>query len=186
MRVVGVALAAALVLLSSGCVSSNRIVANRVVQSNTWYGELGITGVGNDITVQRGSDLTRLSIIGDFNRVRIEPRSTCGKIEIWGKECQVFVPAGMVIRKNVVGHGSEVVFYDPKAQPAGPGDDRPWIEELPNDDPYQTTTYTGEPADAPARGRPGSYPGDAADYTTESAPEAGVYEEMQPSGAPGG
>lgn len=165
--------------LASGCINNNRIVASRVSQANTWYGELGITGHGNDITIQSGSDLTRLSIIGDFNKVRVEPRSTLGKIEIWGKDCKVYVPARMVIRKNVVGHGSEIIFYDPYADTTPP-DQRPWIEELPGDDPFESTTYIAPAGTSPPpRSSPGAYPGDATTYTPQSAPEAGIYE-MQP------
>jgi len=110
-RWIGVALLALVPL--GGCVTGNRIVANKTVQSSRWYGELGITGHLNEITVQSGSNLTKLSIIGNFNTVHVMDHVRLGKVEIWGQDNKVYIPQGLLIRESIIGHGSEIVRVAP-------------------------------------------------------------------------
>ncbi|MFQ5806034.1 MAG: hypothetical protein ACE5I3_06255 [Phycisphaerae bacterium] len=101
-------LAATMVLAATGC-ASNRIVGHNLKQVGRWYGELGITGHLNEITVQSRSRLTKLSIIGDANHVVVEDHATLGKIEIWGENNTVSVPGYLVVRSNQVGKGTRII-----------------------------------------------------------------------------
>lgn len=104
-----VALAAATLLAATGCTSANRIVGKNLTQVGHWYGELGISGHLNKITVQSQSRLTKLSILGDGNEVVIEDHVTLGKIEIWGANNTVSIPTQLVVCVNQVGDGSRVI-----------------------------------------------------------------------------
>jgi hypothetical protein len=106
-----------LAIATAGCSPNNRIVASNIVESNDWYGELGITGHLNQITVNAPSDITKLSIVGDANVVHVQPRVTLGKVEIFGERNQVFIPARLIIRSNIVGNGSEIIRLRPGEAP---------------------------------------------------------------------
>lgn len=105
---------AALILPMTGCLSSNRIVGNNIVQAGDWYGELGIVGHLNQITIQAPSDLTKLSIIGDANIVHVEPHVTLGKVEVWGQRNKIYIPARLIVRTHIIGDGSEIIRLQPE------------------------------------------------------------------------
>ena len=107
------AMTAALLLTTTGCLSSNRVVGNELTEIGRWYGELGITGHLNRITVQSRSCLTKLSIIGDANKVEIEDGVTLAKIEVWGENNVVTVAPHLIVRVNQVGDGNRVVRRAP-------------------------------------------------------------------------
>ncbi len=110
---------ASLLLLfgASGCVASNRIVGHKIQQDGAWYGEFGITGHLNEITVLSGSRLQKLSVIGDGNFVVVQDGVTLGKIEIWGENNFVSVPTDLIVRKNISGSKSLVVPRAPGEPP---------------------------------------------------------------------
>jgi len=112
-----IALAAAGLLAATGCTSANRIVGNNLTQVGSWYGELGITGHYNKITVLPNSRLTKLSILGSGNELIVDDHVTLGKIEIWGADNTVSIPASLVVRVNQVGDGSRVVRRLPGQTP---------------------------------------------------------------------
>ncbi len=100
--------------LSQGCVlHNNRIVGSSMSQASDWYGELGVTGHLNRVEVKSPSDLTKLSILGDGNVIYVQPRVTLGKVEVWGANNKIYVPARLIIRSNLVGHGSEIIRLAP-------------------------------------------------------------------------
>ena len=103
-------IAASVILFGSllGC-GSNRIVGHSLTQTGHWYGELGITGHLNNITVEKGSTLTKLSIIGDGNTVDIADGCTLGKIELWGDRNTVDIPGHLVVRVAEVGDGNKII-----------------------------------------------------------------------------
>jgi hypothetical protein len=86
-------------------------VGHNLTQVGHWYGELGITGDGNVITVQSGSRLTKLSILGDDNTVTMEERSSLGKIELWGENNTVHVPDYLVVRIAQWGELNQIVRH---------------------------------------------------------------------------
>lgn len=142
-RVVSLALVCWLSWSATGCVASNRIVGHRIHQSGTWYGELGITGHLNEITILRGSRLNKLSIIGDGNFVVVEDHVTLGKVEIWGENNTVSIPGELVVRKNIAGSRSVVVPRAPGEPPptrAGVAATQPPVEETPPETPPQDTS----------------------------------------------
>lgn len=113
-----IAMATAALLAATGCSSTNRIVGHNLTQTGHWYGELGITGDGNNITVQAGSRLTKLSVLGDGNAVTVEERCSLGKVELWGENNTVNVPDYLVVRIAQWGPANQIVRCGPGAAAA--------------------------------------------------------------------
>lgn len=168
----------ALLVGLTGCWANNRIVGHNIVQAGDWYGELGITGHLNQITIRPPSSLHRLSVIGDANIVHVLPHVTLGKVEVWGQNNKIYIPARLVIRSHVVGAGSEVVRLEPGQTPQMRGEppmsyERPLIDQ-------ESMPQAGRPAPA---GEPDAYrpaPADAPEsiepppaYQPPYHPEAG-------------
>jgi hypothetical protein len=149
-------IAASVLLLGSvfGCSSTNRVVGHSLTQTGHWYGELGITGHLNNITVQSGSTLNLLSIIGDGNKVDIADGCTLGKIELWGEYNIVTIPGHIVLRVAEVGRGNKIIRrgVDLEAKPVVPEEPFEQIEKpvgTPTGQPKPTPlSYPVEPAPA--------------------------------------
>lgn len=155
MRSANLALLGALAACAVGC-SSNSIVGNNISMQRTWSGNVGVTGHLNQIRILDGSDLFRLSIIGDANRVYVEDRVTLGKVEIWGQNNVVEVPARLNVRSSIVGKGSVIIRR-------GPGGERT-IESAPETGP--------EPGALPEEGAAEMQPED--ESVSEPAPSSGT------------
>ena len=93
----------------AGCPSDNRLVGHRMTRSGEWYGEFGIFGNSNDITVVHGSRLTYLKIAGDGNNVTLEDGVPCGKIEVFGGNNTISVPEGLRLRDSIIGHRNRII-----------------------------------------------------------------------------
>jgi hypothetical protein len=96
------ALAAGLALVNMGC-APNPMVGHNMVMSQQYFGDVGITGHGNNLTVLPGSRLHKLSLIGDNNTITLQDDVTVWKIEFWGKGNTVSVPEYLSVRTNDVG-----------------------------------------------------------------------------------
>jgi hypothetical protein len=108
-----IAVGIAALVAATGCSSTNRIVGHNLTQTGHWYGELGITGDGNRITVESGSRLTKLSLLGDGNTVSVEDGCSLGKIEIWGGGNTVNIPDYLVVRVAQWGQHNQVFRLGP-------------------------------------------------------------------------
>ena len=108
-----IAMAVAVLLAATGCSSTNRIVGHNLTQTGHWYGELGITGDGNNITVATGSRITKLSVLGDGNTVTVKDHCSLGKIELWGENNTVNIPDYLVVRVAQWGLENRVVRHGP-------------------------------------------------------------------------
>lgn len=113
-RITSIVLGTAALLAVTGCSSTNRIVGHNLTQAGHWYGELGITGDGNNITVESGSRLTKLSVLGSGNRVTMEERCSLGKIELWGENNTVHLPDYLVVRITQWGEANQIVRHGPE------------------------------------------------------------------------
>jgi len=181
------AVAALALPAGSGCIASNRIVGHRIHEAAAWYGELGITGHLNEITIRSGSRLNKLSLIGDGNYVIVEEGVTLGKIEIWGENNIVSVPQSLVIRKNVSGSKSVVVPRAPGEAPprrtsAPPPTAQPMAEEPAEELPAETSEPPApapETSAQPSSAQPGLQPG-ISPAEPRSVPQPGIT----PAGSP--
>jgi|GEM_PF-6813707 len=133
---------AVLLLGAVGCSSTNRIVGHNLTQVGQWYGELGVTGDNNNVVVQTGSRLTKLSIIGVGNIIDVDDQCSLGKVEIWGDRNCVTIPANLVVRIAQVGPGNQIKRRPPAKIVTAQEPSEPPYEEL--------QTPENEPPEAPA------------------------------------
>jgi hypothetical protein len=92
----------------TGC-APNAYVGHQNAWAGVWFGDLGIKGNGNNVTVQRGSNLRKLSVWGDSNTATVEDGVTLVHIEFFGQNNTVTLPAGLLIRLTDVGKGNTLV-----------------------------------------------------------------------------
>jgi hypothetical protein len=132
-------------LVAGGC-GDNRMVGHRMVREDTWLGEFGVVGNLNEVRIRTGSNLTTLKIVGDANKIHVEDRVPVGKIEIWGENNEVSIPAYLRVRDAIVGKGNKIIRRGPEAvQPATPAPFEP--AALPPEEP--PVPQTGQPPVSP-------------------------------------
>jgi hypothetical protein len=102
------------VLLTSGCTGrwkTNPIVNPRgSVEARRYYGNVGIEGNGNNVTMQAGSNVPRLSIFGHNNQVVVEDGCTLFEVEIVGDGNIVNLPARHVLVRAKIWGKSSVTY----------------------------------------------------------------------------
>jgi hypothetical protein len=105
-------LAAAVIVAVSlgvaGC-AQNAFVGHQNGWAGVWFGDVGVKGNGNNVTVQCGSNLRKLSIWGDCNTVTVEDGVTLVHVEFFGKDNTVTIPAGLLVRLTDWGKGNTLV-----------------------------------------------------------------------------
>lgn len=98
----------ALLVVGSGC-SNSTLVAHNTARNGAFYGDYGVFGHSNQVTIARESRLNKLSIMGDGNSVTVEDGARVVKIEFFGKNNTVSIPFGLKLREAEVGHGNAIV-----------------------------------------------------------------------------
>lgn len=144
------ACASVAVLLSVGCTSTQRIAQSNGSYEAKYFGELGVTGHVNTVTIQRGSKLDKLSIIGDGNKIFVDDHVVLAKIEIWGGDNEVSIPRTLIVREYIVGQRSAIVRRDVQAPPLQP---QPGLEEI-----YAPAGTPAAPVQQPPQIPPGGDP----------------------------
>ncbi len=102
------ALAIGLLVASTGCAPTPR-VGNGITATERVFGDYGITGHNNNLTVVRGSKITKLSIIGDNNTINVEDGVTLYRIEFWGKNNTVIVPDTQFIYRTTEVGANQII-----------------------------------------------------------------------------
>ena len=143
---------AGLLLLSTGC-AHNALVGDNTVRVGVYFGDYGIKGDGNDVTILSGSRLTKVSFWGRNNTVTVEDGVTLPHVEFWGRNNTITVPECLMIRTTEVGEGNKVILRPVSAKlsvegertykPMGP---LPEVTPLPEEKPAAATEAV-QPAD---------------------------------------
>lgn len=94
-----------MLVVSSGC-ATNSVVGSGLQKAGKYSGNVGVTGHNTHLTIQRGSVVPKLSIIGDKCEVIVEDGAELGRIEFWGNGSSVSVPSDMVVWVSEVGNNS--------------------------------------------------------------------------------
>ena len=92
----------------SGC-ASTALIGDKTTHTGRYHGSVGITGHLNELTIEPGSRLTKLSILGDGNVVHIDPDATLAKIDIFGGNNRIYVPENLIVRFDQVGRGNRII-----------------------------------------------------------------------------
>lgn len=90
-----------------GC-AGNSMISHKTVRSARWYGDVGITGHQNIVTIEKESLVFELSIMGDNNEITVEDGASLAKIEIWGSSNTISLPAGMHPKYRNIGDNNKV------------------------------------------------------------------------------
>lgn len=139
-------LAVGLLSAAAGC-ARNAIVGDAAVRTDQFFGEVGITGSGGNVTILRGSKVPKLSVLGHENRITIEEGVWVGKIEFWGNNNTVSVPEDMTVHTTQVGT-NQIVRRARERSPLPPA---PTYEPLPSD--YESPSFRPPPTHEPYRPR---------------------------------
>lgn len=148
----------------AGC-AQNAYVGHQGGWAGVWFGDVGVTGNGNNVNVERGSNLRKLSILGDCNTVNVEDGVTLVHVEFFGKDNTVTIPAGLLVRLTDWGQGNTLVRrpevydrmietpygYTPAVIPLGPATPMPPETQFQSGTPLPTGTPVAPP---PAEPRP--------------------------------
>lgn len=92
----------------SGC-ATTALVGDKMTHTGRYHGSVRITGHLNELNIEAGSTLTKLSILGDGNVVHVDPDSTLAKIDIFGGNNRIYVPENLIVRFDQIGRGNRVI-----------------------------------------------------------------------------
>lgn len=98
----------ALISGAAGC-AHNALVGHESQRGGRFYGDYGIKGNNNTITIQKGSRITKLSFWGDGNTATVEDGVTLQHVEFFGSNNTVSVPGFLTFRVTQVGQNNQVV-----------------------------------------------------------------------------
>jgi hypothetical protein len=111
-------LVASLWLAAAGC-AVNPSVGKGITTAQKYFGDLGVEGHNQNVTILTGSRVTKLSIIGDNNTVTAEDGAAVYRVEFWGNGNTVIVPENLwILRTNNV--GTNQVIRRPSGAPPVP------------------------------------------------------------------
>jgi hypothetical protein len=99
-----VVLAGLLVAAGTGC-AANPVVGTRGnVQAQQYFGDVGVTGHNQNVTLLTGSRVRKLSILGDRNTVTVQDEVTIYRVEFWGSGNTISIPEHLSLRVDDIGN----------------------------------------------------------------------------------
>lgn len=124
MKAVFLSVVAAGLLASLGC-AKNPIVGRGITMREQYFGDVGLTGHDQNITIARGSKVRKLSILGHNNSITVEDEVTIYRVEFWGSGNVLTLPEHLSVRIDNVGTNQIVrrprepraSLYVPPAEP---------------------------------------------------------------------
>jgi hypothetical protein len=146
-------IALGLCLGSLGC-AHNAIVADGISRTDTYYGDVGVTGDGTTVTIQKYSKVSKLSLLGNNNMVTVEEGAVVRRIEFWGKGNTVSLPEGLFVRTTEVGQNqiirrsrerTPIPEWAPSDTAYPPAEEPLYTEPMTEDWDTQDTTDDGVP-----------------------------------------
>ncbi len=96
-----------LIVSIAGC-ATNAITGDSTRHEQIYHGVVGITGADHEITIEKGSQVPKLSIMGADNSVFIQDGAVVEKIEIVGEDNDVSCPVGLVFEFTQIGEDNRV------------------------------------------------------------------------------
>ncbi len=87
---------------AAGC-ATNSVVGQAGPQVGRYSGDVGVTGYGTNLTIKSGSQIPKLSIIGDNCTVMVEEGVAVGRIEFWGNGNEISLPEDLTVSIAQVG-----------------------------------------------------------------------------------
>jgi hypothetical protein len=115
-KILGTVLVSIMLVVNIGC-SANPIVGDNVQKAGRYSGNVRVVGSNTHLTIQKGSVVPKLSIVGDNCSVMVEDGVELGRIEFWGNGSTVNIPRGMNTWVSRVGVNSIVRHPPNEAAP---------------------------------------------------------------------
>ena len=115
----GMAVVGSMVAGLMGC-AANPLVGHGATWAGRYNGTVGVSGNGTTVTIETGSDVPLLSIVGDGSKVMVEEGVILRKIEFWGNANTVSVPENLQVLVAAMGTNQIVRRPVGAAQPAQP------------------------------------------------------------------
>ncbi|MCK4342519.1 MAG: hypothetical protein KAY37_12440 [Phycisphaerae bacterium] len=100
----------AFVLLTGGAHSHTSISGTGSKHEQVMHGTVGISGEDNELTILPGSEVTKLSIMGDDICVFVANGAVVGKVEIVGEDNEVSCPKGMIVEYSEMGEDNRLIY----------------------------------------------------------------------------
>ncbi len=147
----------ALILCAAGCAPTG-IIAHGTTRTGEFFGDTGITGNSNVVTIEKWSRLCKLSIIGNQNEVFIEEGVRIPRIEVFGNDNVVSIPHGLVVQFNHFGNRNRLVERERSMTQVPPRETMIIVGPSLPVQPAPTTTYVA-PAETPVYEQPAESPG---------------------------
>ncbi len=127
---------AGLLVFTAGC-AVNSIVGHGAMGVGPYFGNVGMVGHNQTVTISRGSKVPKLSIQGNNCNVTVEDDAWVGKVEFLGNGNTVSIPADLLIGCTQI--GANTIIRRPPMRRAG--------EEWPS---YEETTTPPTPKESRA------------------------------------
>ncbi len=147
MRMLIAAVTVGILVGTTGC-AHNAIVANNAMRVGVFYGDVGVKGDANNVTIMRGSRVPKLSILGNQNMVTVEEGVTLAHVEFWGLDNTVSIPETLTIRITEMGRGHQIIRRqtlwreEPRElnyyPPAAAAEEHPWHPDAQTEPPDVT------------------------------------------------
>jgi len=106
-KIMGTVLVSLMLVANIGC-AANPVVGDSAQRTGRYSGNVRIVGHNTHLTIQEGSVVPKLSIVGDNCSVVAEDGVQLGRIEFWGNGSTVSIPRGMKTWVSKVGVNSIV------------------------------------------------------------------------------
>lgn len=107
-KILGIVVALAALVSLTGC-AHNIVKGHESSRVGIFFGDVGIDGSNNVLTIQNRSRVTKLSILGSGNRIMVEDDVTLPHIEFCGRDNEVSVPGQLMYRVTEVGANNRVI-----------------------------------------------------------------------------
>ena len=114
-KIMGTVLVSSMLVANIGC-AANPVVGDNAQRTGRYSGNVRIVGHSTHLTIQEGSVVPKLSIVGDNCSVVVEDGVQLGRIEFWGNGSTVSIPRGMKTWVSKVGVNS-IVRRPPNEMP---------------------------------------------------------------------
>ncbi len=102
-RLVLLSCVAGALFLSVGC-AHNAMDGNGSVWTGEYFGDVGLRGDNNQMTIRSGSRVWKLSIIGNKSNVMVEDGATVNRVEFIGRGNVVSLPENLIVRVTEIGN----------------------------------------------------------------------------------
>lgn len=102
-RIAFIVLTTGLLVSAQGCTPTTRIIGHDTTTSRRFTNDVGVTGHRTNLTIEAGSQVPKLSIIGNDCTITVQDGADVARIEFWGNGNTVSLPHDLLIYLSQAG-----------------------------------------------------------------------------------